>query len=469
MVCVSTGMFAQANVLVMGTVANSSLKPHIEITVDERFIDGKLKTHKSKILEDNSFAFALEVRVPQIAKITYARNTAEIYLEPYDTLYIEAQAKSFQYTLKFSGRSGKNNELWQQYKKLYPINENEFQYQQYRKGIFWYRNAPEMDEKMRMTGKEVFKDYLDSQKFKKKYTLSSFDQRYPGQLTPLFKEFLDADIDYYWGYHLLMYTNCFGGMHGIDREYYTHFYDLALENNAIGNFYYREYIKAYMNHLHLDRSQGDLREAWRRQYELGGDQLSEVSKAYFQADLISRALYSKYIDEIIPLYNDFLNNNPYYEFNDRVVLALQKVIKYHTGSPAPEFTLKNNAGEEIRLSDFRGKAVYVNFWASWCQPCMKKMKLMKSMQQELEEQGVIFVNVSFDKTEERWLDAVERNEFAGVHLFSGEGIESGLAKDYNVKALPQFYLIDKAGNFVENPKYNDLSLLKTKLETLNQL
>ncbi len=66
------------------------------------------------------------------------------------------------------------------------------------------------------------------------------------------------------------------------------------------------------------------------------------------------------------------------------------------GEKATDFTLKSLDGENVSLSDFKGKVVLVNFWATWCAPCLKEMPKLNEMQAELGDKGLQILSISAD-------------------------------------------------------------------------
>ena len=98
------------------------------------------------------------------------------------------------------------------------------------------------------------------------------------------------------------------------------------------------------------------------------------------------------------------------------------------------------------------------------------MDRIKSIQPTLEKEGVKFVNISLDKSKEAWANSLNRYNLNGngIHLFAESGIESGIAAEYGVKILPQYYIVDKNGSFATKPKERDVLAIGQALDQLNK-
>ncbi len=114
---------------------------------------------------------------------------------------------------------------------------------------------------------------------------------------------------------------------------------------------------------------------------------------------------------------------------------------------APDFSLKNMDGESQSLSDYRGKVVMLNFWATWCPPCRHEMPSMESIYQDLKEQGFVVLGVNqFEDPEHVFSYMGQLSVFPNFPiLFDREGKVSQL---YGVKGMPTTLLIDKQGRVV---------------------
>lgn len=113
-----------------------------------------------------------------------------------------------------------------------------------------------------------------------------------------------------------------------------------------------------------------------------------------------------------------------------------------TGKPAPDFSLTLFDGNTIRLSDFRGKVVFLNFWASWCPPCRAEARLLEEAWQRYKDQGIVFLGVDIQDTE---AEARRFLQEFGVTYLNGRDPKNRIAIDYGVYGIPETFFIDKEG------------------------
>ena len=110
---------------------------------------------------------------------------------------------------------------------------------------------------------------------------------------------------------------------------------------------------------------------------------------------------------------------------------------------AIDFEIETFGGETIKLSDFEGKVVVLNFWASWCPPCRWEMPFFERMSQEYEDQDVVFLGVAISDTLENVRAFAEG---VGVTYPNGLDETGEIARDYSVVSLPTTFFIGKDGN-----------------------
>ncbi len=115
---------------------------------------------------------------------------------------------------------------------------------------------------------------------------------------------------------------------------------------------------------------------------------------------------------------------------------------------APDFSLADINGKRFDLSDFKGKYVYMDIWATWCGPCKVQIPFMKELEKQFHNAPIHFVSVSLDKLEDKpiWEKMVRENQMSGVQLFAGR--EDNFGFDYKIEYIPTFIILDKEGNIM---------------------
>ena len=147
-------------------------------------------------------------------------------------------------------------------------------------------------------------------------------------------------------------------------------------------------------------------------------------------------------------WRDYRATNPYPEYNAPVQAALDKAMALQPGRPAPDFTLADLDGQPVSLSQFRGKVVLLDFWASWCGPCISNLPDLRKIKKETAGQPVVFLNLSLDSSDAAWRKAIEKHGIEGVHVRPGVS-RSGAASAYNVRGIPAYFLVDPRGMILE--------------------
>ncbi|MBT3243184.1 MAG: TlpA family protein disulfide reductase [Bacteroidetes bacterium] len=115
------------------------------------------------------------------------------------------------------------------------------------------------------------------------------------------------------------------------------------------------------------------------------------------------------------------------------------------GQPAVDWTLVDIDGNEVSQSDFAGKYVYIDFWATWCGPCLAEIPHYKELVKEYEGRNIVFISVSVDKDKPAWEKMVKEEQFPWVQLHDANNMND----EYLVRYIPSFILIDNEGNIID--------------------
>lgn len=136
-----------------------------------------------------------------------------------------------------------------------------------------------------------------------------------------------------------------------------------------------------------------------------------------------------------------------------LVLLVWKVVQQETGGaatnePAPSFELPSLSGDEtVSLAGLRGKAVVLNFWASWCQPCKDESPYLEELWRERRGEGLVLVGVN---EEDVTKDARRFARRAGLTYPLVRDKAGDLRDDYRLRGYPETFVVDRRGNVVEH-------------------
>jgi peroxiredoxin len=184
-----------------------------------------------------------------------------------------------------------------------------------------------------------------------------------------------------------------------------------------------------------------------------------------RSDMLERSndsLSLKRIDSLITSVKTSITDTAIYsyllDYRNEQLLNLEKSEELKKGDNAPGFYLKSLDGKMVKLYDFRGHEVIINFWAPWCVPCLRSIDEKNKLFQDYEKRGLVLLNVCIDPDEEQWKKVIQIKQFLGIHLICKGKWKDILTKSYKFSGIPHFTLIDKNGNIISNRIRNTAEL-----------
>lgn len=129
---------------------------------------------------------------------------------------------------------------------------------------------------------------------------------------------------------------------------------------------------------------------------------------------------------------------------DARVAEIQKGLA--VGKPFPDFNEKDLNGNPLSVSQFKGKVVLVDFWATWCGPCIAELPNVLQTYEKYNKQGFEIIGISLDRTEDKLTSFVRKRKMTWPHYFDGDAWQSKLVAKYGIQGIPATFLIDQEGN-----------------------
>lgn len=168
-------------------------------------------------------------------------------------------------------------------------------------------------------------------------------------------------------------------------------------------------------------------------------------------------------DSLLALYKSRFNDDFYFT---RLYKKLREIND--TNKLASNFTLKDLQGTSVSLSDFKGKVVYLDFWATNCAPCVFEIPYAQKLKEKFKEKDVVFLYVSMDHSLDKLKKFIASKSFDGIHLIDQKGFASDVADMYKINSIPHYFIIDKNGYLVNQdaprPSTNPEELIEMLLQ-----
>jgi peroxiredoxin len=121
------------------------------------------------------------------------------------------------------------------------------------------------------------------------------------------------------------------------------------------------------------------------------------------------------------------------------------VYNVEVGDRAPGFELTTDDGQQLRLGDYKGKWVLVNFWASWCPPCVQETPSLNQLQEEFRDKGLVVIGISEDESKEAYDQFLDR---FGIRFRTVRDTSKAVKIRYGTQLIPDSYLISPDGEVV---------------------
>ena len=448
---------------VTATLANAAERRSVAFEYQQTPIYYKPVTVEAPLDEKGGLAVELPFTEAQMASVDLD-DEVKLFLEPGDQLHIDADLFDLSQSLHFSGQGAANNQFLAALRSRFPD----------------YLRIDYKDLEV-----DAFRHMIDQRRSELESFLDEGCNQY--QLTPGFIDYYRAEITYEWANFVVSYPTDYLFANGNRNEDLPADYHDALnqvdlvDEAAIGTTDYRRFLERNFWRIEEEAAERALREQVSEEQrrdriqphtitylpdfivrldeeQRRGDLIQPHNISYHLAKRLLRGkvLYFFLAGEIIDDFQqgrfdqgehrltEFLQDNPYPAYTEAVEEVVRETAQLKPGQPAPDFTLDDLQGRSVSLSDFKGQAVFLDFWASWCGPCIGAVPYLEEIKQQTRDQKVIFLNISLDSANE-WHQAVDEHSLTGVHVHSPGGWQSAVAQLYQVQGIPSYFLVSPDG------------------------
>ncbi|TVQ08910.1 MAG: AhpC/TSA family protein [Bacteroidetes bacterium] len=400
------------------------------------FLTRSRESVKATRQDDGTFSFEILPNYPVIANITLGDKRMNVFLDKSSNLQIMADMDDLENSVVFEGSLANENKFLRLYSREYEPT--------YNRQVFMGMMRESQPDDFTAFANNAIEDVMG--------TMAEFHASNP--LSNSFREYFSTDFQYQvYGYQLMypMYLDFFFDEDDLPEipENYFSFLDDATDFSreklmvASCASFHSTYIQYYLSEQ-SERVPEGITYPEMIQW-VAGDAFEGDARSYTEAFAINFKFNHGDFHAAVEDYEAFKVSNDWELLNELLATTYNNASRVAPGVVAPEIALTDINGNEVALSDFRGKVVYLDFWASWCGPCMREVPYAKELKQRFEgEEDLVFLYVSVDDDEQAWRRTVEQQQIQGVHL-NVKGMRHEVAQSYNVQGVPSFFLIDRDG------------------------
>ncbi|MEZ4888048.1 MAG: TlpA disulfide reductase family protein [Chitinophagales bacterium] len=464
-----SSVFAQDKAVISGSISDAESEK-IQLETNPQYIDGYEKVLDAEVI-NGKFRFEVENDFPQVVYLDYNEQKLPLFVEAGDDFQVNFEDGNLVTTAKFEGKGRTHNQFLKEFNDKFAAD----------------MDIPSMEKNVLTAQIDAMEMELFDKRLAQQKMVKEADNK---EWSKDFETYLDNEIQYNYYNTLFAYPIVRGNnsknptVENLPSVMLDHVSpEMANNDKALVSEHYRRFLVYYLTY-YSSKANGfkkfaGINPSLEAKYNWGKDNIRGLSWAYLMTafvndngkdadgEIIKKIYDSVYATEGGKPYAAMIKEKHNDKISDKALAAAakEKMEKVKSMKKAHDdkgdavsidkkapFTLTNMQGEQITLDKFKGKVVYIDFWASWCGPCRKQFPFAKELKTKLskkQKKKVEFLYISIDNGEDIWKNAIKKMGIEGYHVLSPGGWQSKVCQYFNIRSIPRYMLLDKKGRIAE--------------------
>ncbi|MFN8254714.1 MAG: TlpA disulfide reductase family protein [Bacteroidales bacterium] len=412
--------------------------------------------HSAKLSKEGVFIIKIDKEFPGFYDFRCGDFSCEMFLSPGDSLYVNADLSDFNKSLTFKGIGSENNMAMLTIKRSTPTVSPEITYA--------------LDEK-------AFSAFNDSLLNARNNWLSENSAR-NSNITSTFVEAQKNVHLYRWANNYLLYPS-YHAYYGNQPDFKPsdkfssylkkiNFNDTTL----LGNSAYTRFITSYFQVKLRDEVRKDSslltsrKKVIEKIFELFRNEVKvQKTLAFLKYNILLNVVNLEGTKEIKPIVEQFITETENKIYKNKLISELNKWKNCEPGMELKNYRFSDIHGKEFLFSNYKGKIIYIDVWASWCGPCIAEIPYLKKLEEKFRNSKIVFVSISIDENKLEWEKSIKTEKLGGIQLWA-EGWKHQFCSDFNINSIPRFILIDSQGLIYDNNAVRPSGKIDAKISEL---
>ncbi len=447
-------------------VVKGKIKDPVTFSSDGKMIPYGVRFYLESLTESQDFAetvddagnFSIAIPLSQAMPVglEYNYETTSLFLSPNDTVEMNFEASNFAKTLQYKGAEPKTATIWQALigvlickPKTKALNK---------KPILWANKCmPTFVKILGKATKPVLSEYLRLNK----------------NTTPEFQAWAKAEIKYRAANRMQSFYFASDNKQHDDYRAYAMNYNLN-DPESLVSVQYQTLLDNHLRQLSM-RDPDDMRaerdrkkQPWVvRGFALAKQQYKGTVLDFANTKLLLNLIEAEYADTKM-YYEEWVKSNPNPKYLNMVDKHYHKFVEFLDAPPPVGANLvvvspQNPMTFDQIIQKYKGKTIFMDFWASWCSPCLSEMPYSTLLHNKLKDKDVVFVYFSSDEGEDKWRANIARYALEGDHYLMNATLQREIYGTLGIQFIPRYVIIDKQGKVINSnaPKPSNPQALKT--------